>query len=170
MRKSKIRSDKNAGQVRSSNDSLTKLYTSPEFLIRRVHQLASAAFIDSCAELDITPSQYAVLFALRQQQSVSQNELGRLIALDSSTTSVVLKSLRERGFVNAGADVTDKRKTILQLTNQGRLVLAQAEQRSTKASEDLLSALSERKCAQFLSLLQQLATSDLNTTPTGSRK
>lgn len=166
MKKSSTRRGQNGGQDMPRNEGLDKLYASPEFLIRRVHQLASAAFVESCAELDITPSQYAALFALRQQRSVSQNELGRLISLDRSTTSVVLKSLRERGLVDAAADETDKRKTILRLTNAGRLVLVQAERRSTNASEALLAALGERQSALLLSLLRQLATSEPGSRPT----
>lgn len=135
------------------------LYASPEYLIRRAHQIISAAFVDACADLDMTPSQYAALFALRQRGSVSQNELGRLIALDRSTTSIVVKSLRERALVLAAEDPADRRKTVLSLDDSGRLLLAKAEKRSAKAGEMLVATLGQDKTRLLLDLLRELASS-----------
>lgn len=143
--------------------SLQDLYQSPEFLIRRAHQVASATFAEACKDLDLTPSQYAALFTLRQRGSVSQNELGRLIALDRSTTSVVVKSLRDRALADAQPDPADKRKTRLSLTDAGRLLLAEAEKLSAQSGDTLLSALGDDKARLLLSLLRQLAdTTDRN--------
>jgi len=117
----------------------------------------SAAFVEACADLGLTPSQYAALFVLRQRGSVSQNELGRMVALDRSTTSVVVKSLRERHWVVAGDDPNDRRKTLLGLTDAGRLLLAKAERRSAHATEVLAALLGPAKMHLLLELLRELA-------------
>lgn len=137
-------------------DELSGLTSSPEYLIRRAHQIASAAFTQACADLELTPSQYAALFALRQHARVGQNELGRLIALDRSTTSTVVKTLRERSLVHASADARDRRKTLLEVSDAGRLLLSKAEQRSAKANEALMSNFDQQQAADFLALLHQL--------------
>ncbi len=136
----------------------TNLYACPEFLFRRAHQIASAAFADACRHLDLTPSQYSALFMLREVNEVSQNELGRLVALDRSTTSIVLRSLTERRLVREHSDASDRRKKRLQLTNAGRLILAEAERLSTKSNESMLGALGEEKSKLLLALLAQLST------------
>jgi DNA-binding MarR family transcriptional regulator len=136
---------------------LDGLYGSPEFLIRRAHQIATAVFTDTCADLDLTPSQYSALFALRERARIGQNELGRLIALDRSTTSLVVKLLRERGLVEASADACDRRKSFLDLTNDGRLLLAKAEQRNSRSSQELLSVFDKKQASAFLELLDKLA-------------
>lgn len=133
------------------------LYSSPEFLFRRAHQIASAAFAEACRHLDLTPSQYSALFMLREVDDVSQNELGRLIALDRSTTSIVLRSLSERRLVREHADPEDRRKKRLRLTDAGRLLLAEAERLSAGSSQQLLAALGEEKASLLLSLLEQLS-------------
>ena len=135
------------------------LYFSPEFLIRRAHQIATAVFTETSAHLDLTPSQYAALFALREHSLVGQNALGRLIALDRSTTSVVVKILRDRSLVKASTDASDRRKAFLELTNEGRLLLVKAEKRSSKASQELLSVFDKTQASEFLELLGKLATS-----------
>lgn len=137
------------------------LYSSPEYLFRRAHQIATAAFAEACRHLDLTPSQYAALFMLREVDDVSQNELGRLIALDRSTTSVVLRSLRERRLVREHADPEDRRKKRLRLTDSGRLLLAEAERLNAGASQPWLATLGQEKATLLLSLLEQLsATAD----------
>lgn len=150
------RDDESASAVQRSLDDL---YSSPEFLIRRAHQIATAAFAEACSDLDLTPSQYAALFALRQHASAGQNALGRLIALDRSTTSLVVRSLRERGLVSARSGPSDRRKSFLELTDQGRLVLAQAEQRSAQSTKALLSVFDERQAEHFLAMLRKLSRS-----------
>ncbi len=133
------------------------LFDSPEYLVRRAHQIMSAAFAAACADLGLTPSQYAALFVLRQMGRVSQNELGRLVALDRSTTSVVVKSLRERQWALACNDPLDRRKTQLELTDVGRLLLAKAERRSARATEVLAALLGPAKTQLLLDLLRELA-------------
>jgi DNA-binding MarR family transcriptional regulator len=140
-------------------DALDGLYGSPEFLIRRAHQIATAVFTETCADLDLTPSQYAALFALRERSLVGQNELGRLIALDRSTTSLVVKILRERGLVTATADDSDRRKSFLQLSNEGRLLLARAERRNSQSSRELLAVFEPGQATEFLELLDKFARS-----------
>ncbi|MBX3620566.1 MAG: winged helix-turn-helix transcriptional regulator [Rhizobacter sp.] len=139
--------------------ALDALYARPEFLIRRAHQVASAVFTEACAALDLTPSQYATLYALRECSSVGQNELGRLISLDRSTTSLVVRLLRERGLVQASADATDRRKSLLSLTGAGRQMLNRAEKMSARCSAQLLSVFNQKQAASFLDLLNRFAAS-----------
>ena len=144
---------------------MAALYASPEFLIRRAHQVASAAFAQACADLDLTPSQYGALFALRQHAGVGQNALGRLVALDRSTTSLVVKSLKERALVTARSGPSDKRKSFLELSDKGRRVLAQAEQRTARAGKALMSVFDEGQAQQFLGLLRVLSESTASDGP-----
>lgn len=136
-----------------------RLTSSPEYLIRRAHQLAVASFSQACADLSVTPAQYTAMFMLRGHACIGQNELGRLAALDRSTMSMVIRSLRERGWVKIASDANDRRKTLLELTTEGRLVVAEAEQRSTLAGEQLLSVFDKRQSELFIALLKQITTS-----------
>lgn len=132
------------------------LHAGPAFLIRRAHQIATAVFQRACDELDLTPTQYSLLYVLRHRSPVSQNELGRCACLDRATTSFVVRLLRERGLIAATVDERDKRKTLLSLTGDGRLLLARAEQLSTKASRELLSVFDEVQAQTFVGLLDIL--------------
>jgi DNA-binding MarR family transcriptional regulator len=158
-----------SGSAAPRTPRLNDLYTSPEFLFRRAHQIASASFAEACKHLDLTPSQYSALFMLREVNEVSQNELGRLISLDRSTMSIVLRSLTERRLVKEHPDLDDKRKKRLQLTDAGRLILAEAERLNARSSESMLGALGESKARQLLALLEQLAASAKSGDPGSDR-
>ena len=155
-RRRKSRDADGQGSLEAGEGELHDLYSSPEFLIRRAHQIASAAFVEACADLEITPSQYAALFALRQHANIGQNELGRLVTLDRSTTSLVVKSLRERGLVVARSDPADRRKSFLEATDKGRLLLSMAEQRGARASQAMMSVFDKRQATEFLRMLRML--------------
>ncbi len=136
---------------------LDALYNSPEFLIRRAHQVASATFTQACADLGITTSQYAVLFALRQHADVGQNAIGRLVSLDRSTTSLVVRTLKDRKLVTVAFAARDRRKTFLELTDEGRMLLASAETRSARSVQALLSVFDPRQANDFLVMLQRFS-------------
>jgi DNA-binding MarR family transcriptional regulator len=145
---------------RSANDdALADLYGRPAFMIRRAHQIATSIFTSSCAELGLTPSQFSLMFVLRHRGPVGQNELGRLVSLDRSTTALVVRGLRARELVDTSPDPSDRRKMIVRLTDKGRLLLSRAEKLSTKASDKLLSAFDPHQASAFLSLLETLTSS-----------
>ena len=60
------------GEVARERRILDGLYGTPEFLIRRAHQIATAVFAEACADLELTPSQYAALYALREHAPIGQ--------------------------------------------------------------------------------------------------
>lgn len=139
--------------------ALDRLHALPGFMIRRAHQISTAVFTQSCAELDLTPSQYSVLFVLEHCGPLGQNELGRMVALDRSTTALVVRLLKARRLVAATPDDHDRRKTQLALTANGRRTLSRAGRLSARAGKQLLSVFSATQARHFVDLLEQLTTS-----------
>jgi len=140
-----------------AGEALASLYGRPAFLIRRAHQIATAVFAEACAELDLTPSQYSALFVLKHRGRMGQNELARAVALDRSTTALVVKHLIARDLVLRFDDPADRRKSILELSDAGRLLLARAETLNSRASAELLSVFDPKQAEAFVSLLDAFA-------------
>jgi DNA-binding MarR family transcriptional regulator len=122
-------------------------------MIRRAHQIASAVFTEACLDLDLTPAQYAVLFTLRYRDPLGQNEVSRAVALDRATTSLVVSNLAERDLLLRADDPDDRRRAILHLTSDGRLLLARAERLATAANREMLSVFSRTQARTFIGLL-----------------
>ncbi|MBN3849315.1 MarR family transcriptional regulator [Paraburkholderia sp. Ac-20342] len=145
---------KNAPQS-PSNFLLEELYRRPGFLIRRAHQIAMHMFIEACGPLDLTPSQYGVLYILNLVGPISQIGVARLIGLDRSTTALVIKLLTERGLAMKSPSSLDARKVEILITTDGKKVLRQASAMAESEKQSLLAPFSGEEGRIFLSLLDK---------------
>jgi DNA-binding MarR family transcriptional regulator len=127
-------------------------------LLRRAHQRATAIFMAELGDrFDLTPTQYAALVKLHDAGEQSQNQLGRLTAMDPATAQGVIRRLEERRLVERTADIGDRRRSRLRLTDDGRALAAAAMARGAGVSAATLAPLSPAEQARFLALLRKLA-------------
>lgn len=89
------------------------------FLLRRAYQRASANLIDQIGASDLTPPQFATLARLYERGKVSQNFLGRLVAMEPANIRDVVLRLKKRRLVTTERDRTDGRLTLVSLTPTG---------------------------------------------------
>ena len=127
-------------------------------LLRRAHQRATAIFMARLGErFDLTPTQYAALVKLRDEGEVSQNRLGRLIAIDPATIQGVIRRLEERRLIERAADEGDRRRTKLRVTSAGEALVDAAIAFGAEVTRETLAPLAPAERARFLALLRQLA-------------
>lgn len=126
-------------------------------LLRRAHQRATALFLSDLGPNQFTPPQFAALYKLYEQESVSQNSLGRMIAMDAATMQGVVRRLSDRGLVNRTPDPIDRRRIQLTLTEQGRLAVEEALERARAVEREILAPLSLREQGTLMRLLRRLS-------------
>ncbi|NYI00160.1 MULTISPECIES: MarR family winged helix-turn-helix transcriptional regulator [Cupriavidus] len=148
----------------AADPRLETLYRRPGFLIRRAHQIAMDMFIEACAPVDMTPSQYGVLYILQHIGPLSQIGVARLIGLDRSTAALVVKLLTERGHVMKAPSALDARKVEIAITPAGSQVLKQAAKLANREMKQLLAPFSESEGQMFLSLLEKFVAHHNDTT------
>jgi len=139
----------------SQNNSLEELYRRPGFMIRRVHQIAVALFIEETGKLGVTNRQYGILFVLKHRPGIDQISVANLLGLDRSTTGMVLKKLEQDGLVVRSVGVHDRRRHSLHLTRSGEKLLSQLAEPARKAQARVLSAFTPREQTLFLALLDK---------------
>jgi DNA-binding MarR family transcriptional regulator len=125
-------------------------------LLRRAHQRHTTIFQDGMGDVQLTPTQYAALVKIRDLGQISQNQLGRLTAMDPATIQGVVQRLAARGLVDRTADPHDRRLMQLRLTAKGRALVQTAIARGIDITEATLAPLSEAERPIFLSLLRKL--------------
>jgi len=125
-------------------------------LLRRAHQRHSTIFQDGMGDVQLTPTQYAALVKIRDLGQISQNQLGRLTAMDPATIQGVVQRLAARGLVDRTPDPHDRRLMQLRLTAKGRALVQAAIARGIDITEATLAPLSEAERPVFLSLLRKL--------------
>jgi DNA-binding MarR family transcriptional regulator len=135
---------------------LRDLHGTPGHLIRRAQQIAVALFMEECAELDLTPVQYAALVAVHEHPGIDATRLSALIAFDRSTLGNVLERLEARKLVERYALRKDKRVKLLRLSPAGIAMLARASTPVMRAQQRILAPLKPSDRDRLIVLLEQL--------------
>lgn len=136
--------------------ALARLYARPGFLLRRAHQISAAVFEDACKDLALTPAQFGVLTVLQAHPGMGQSSLARALGFDKVTVLRVLRGLQARGYVTRGPAEENRRNISVALTEEGELVLQQAQKPAERAYKRLMAPLDRQQQEQLLELLQLL--------------
>ncbi|MFZ8991469.1 MAG: MarR family winged helix-turn-helix transcriptional regulator [Candidatus Puniceispirillaceae bacterium] len=105
---------------------------------------------------DLTPTQFSVLVRLREVGEVSQNQLGRLVAMDAATTKGVIARLMDRGLLRARQDTDDMRRLQISLTDVGQAAVEAAIITAKDITKETTERLTSREVARLLTLLDKL--------------
>ncbi len=105
---------------------------------------------------DLTPRQFAVLAKLKDEGTLSQNHLGRLVAMDAATTKGVVERLARKGLIATAPSPTDRRRVEISLTGEGGRFLAEAIPIAAEISARTARNLSPRERERLLALLDKL--------------
>ena len=105
---------------------------------------------------DITPTQFSILARLYEVGETSQNQLGRLVAMDAATTKGVIARLLEKNLVEARADPNDARRLQISLTEAGRELTIDSIEKARKITEDTVANLNGRDVKRLLELLNKI--------------
>ena len=134
----------------------THLSDRPGHLIRRLHQIHVAMFLEECAAYSLTPVQYAVMTVLAVQPGLDQISIANEAAIDRTNVADVLARLEERGIVNREVSPADRRMKLAVLTDEGARITRDMEAAMQRAQDRFLAPLSAERRAEFMVLLDQL--------------
>lgn len=123
------------------------------YMLRKAHQRATAEFLARFGEPELTPTQWAALVKLRDTSGASQNQLGRLTAMDPATIQGVVRRLEERQLVERAADPDDRRRSMLKLTQPGAALVDRLRGDAHAVSRAILEPLSGEERQTLLRLL-----------------
>jgi DNA-binding MarR family transcriptional regulator len=136
-----------------ASQRIAALYARPGFLLRRAHQISVAVFENACADIELTPQQFAVLTALYARPGSDQTSLARALGIDKVTISHLLRGLEKRGLVLRAQTEQNRRSFSIALTKTGAKLLEEAEPRVERAYRQLLAPLTSSQRQQLLELL-----------------
>jgi DNA-binding MarR family transcriptional regulator len=143
---------------RNERDPSTRLplWSRPGYLVRRLHQIHSALFLEECKDYGITPVQYGLLTALQYYPGSDQRTLGMEVGLDRTNVADVLERLAERGLVRRERSEKDRRSINAFLTEAGSALVAEMWKSMQRAQDRLLAPLAPEFRPAFLAMLVEL--------------
>lgn len=137
-----------------------ELSVHPAHIIRRAHQRATMRFQEVMGAHDLTPTQLAALATVMKHGVVSQNQLGRLTAMDPSTISIVIRKLVKHGLVERFASPDDQRLSMIRLSEKGVRYTAPLLTKSIEVGRRVLAPLKPSERALFMEMLSRVADAD----------
>lgn len=125
------------------------------YVLRRVTQRHLAIFAAAIPE--VTTTQFAVMARLAETGPLSQNHLGRATAMDAATIKGVVDRLAKLGYVATTADLSDRRRLTVTLTEAGRQLFATRMQTALQVSAETVAPLTKDEAKLLMSLLLRLS-------------
>src|ERR1700759_5866748 len=84
---------------------------------------------------------------------LQQQQLCEALWLDPNNCVLLLNELEDMGYVERRRDPTDRRRHMVELTDEGRAALERAERAQESIGDELFAALTEEERATLRSLL-----------------
>ena len=139
----------------------TNLWNRPGFLIRRLHQIHVAMFLEACEEFNVTPVQFGVLtvlnaHAVNSEDALDQVTIANSIGVDRNTAADVIRRLETRGLLQRPVSVTDKRAKLAKITERGREFVTSVQPAMIDAQRRFTSPLSREENDLLMGLLRKL--------------
>ncbi len=125
------------------------------FILRQVVQRHAVIFAAG-VEGEVTATQWAALVKLDERGPLSQNLLGRMIAMDAATVKGVIDRLSARGLTDTRPDPADRRRHLVALTGSGEATVRRLLPRAVRITEDTLAPLDAAERAALAVLLAKL--------------
>ena len=98
-------------------------------------------------------ARFRLLAALRERDGLSVSEIADLIGVDQPRASRLVNESAERGLVTRRADERDARRSVVELTEQGRSTLSKTNESRRTAVADAVAGFTPEETATFAALL-----------------
>ncbi len=108
-----------------------------------------------CTKHGLTLSQFAVLEALLHKGDLTVGQVKEAILSSDGTIPVVVKNLEKLGYITRLEDPKDKRRSILTLTDAGRMLIEEVYPENREMIRQELSAWTEDEKRQMAALLRK---------------
>ena len=115
-----------------------------------------AASMGSLARFDVTPSQMRVVRVLSHSGGVRSSELAQLLHITPRSVTEVVDALEAKGLAVRSPDPSDRRATLVSLTQRGRDLSDEVRRARGVESEKLFERLSKADRDHLARILRTL--------------
>ncbi len=105
----------------------------------------------------LTGPQALVLKEINAHKRISAGEVARQVSLSQATITDIIKRLEQRGLVTRVRDLSDRRKTMLEVTKEGKVLIKAAPPLLQEQFTKRFSKLQSWEQTLLLSSLQRVA-------------
>ena len=103
--------------------------------------------------LGMRVKEFTTLAMLRDHSPIPQQELGELLCVDANNLVLLLNDLESREFALRRRDPSDRRRHLVEITDEGLRAFDTAEKGIESVEDDVLALLSDEERGQLRELL-----------------
>ena len=107
------------------------------------------------AEYDLNRAQSGILFALHQEDSMSQKELAKRLNVTPPSITSMIKKMEQEGYITRKADEQDQRVMRLTLAQKGKDCIDYVIKTAEKLEEIVIEGMTSEEKMLFLLQLKQ---------------
>ena len=128
------------------------------FLISQIHQLSSRIFSKMLRDyqIDINNAQGRIIFALWKNDQIPINDLAKETSLSKSTLTSMLERLEKSGHIVRKPSETDKRVTIVCLTQKSSYLRKDYQKISSDTTDLFYKGFTNNEISHFESSLKKI--------------
>jgi DNA-binding MarR family transcriptional regulator len=103
--------------------------------------------------LGMSVKEFSTLAVLRDHSPMPQQELGELLCVDANNLVLLLNDLESREFAFRRRDPADRRRHLVEITDEGLRAFDSAEKGIESVEDDVLALLTRRERVELQELL-----------------
>jgi DNA-binding MarR family transcriptional regulator len=103
--------------------------------------------------LGMRMKEFVMLAHLREHNPVQQQELGEMLCIDANNLVLLLNELESRGFAYRRRDPEDRRRHLVEITDEGLAAFGNAERGIESVEDDVLASLTHQERLELQGLL-----------------
>lgn len=134
----------------------SELRDRPGHLIRRLHQIHVAIFLEECSEFNLTPVQFGVLNVLHDGKTLEQVAIAGLLGIDRNNAADVIRRLERRDLLRRPNSTKDRRAKLARITENGRQLVDAVFPAMVEAQRRFVNPLSDDEYSQLMHLMEKL--------------
>lgn len=135
---------------------LFPLWSRPGYVLRRLHQISAAVFLEEMADLALTPVQFGAMTIIAIHPGIEQSTVAAELGIDRANMADVVARLIKNGLAFREVSARDRRVKQVYLTEQGIASVKEGDRRLKRVQERLLEPLDEPEREVFVRLMWRL--------------
>ncbi len=126
------------------------------FLIATARRRLELRVADMLLADDLTPQQFWILLLVLQGAELSSSDVAGRVSMDKATASRLIDRLVKRGWLVLRADPRDRRRSVIELTPEGRRHVERLELAAAQLDQEMVRGLDEPERARLSAALKRV--------------